>query len=91
MTAVVVFLVLVVLVALGLQRNHARQRYHPAALAGSGTATDRDAERVATDLAAARQVTFATAPGADLRSAGAGGANERTPCAVSAAPAHFAR
>jgi hypothetical protein len=64
MTATVVFLVLIALIVLGLQHNHARQRYHRDALAGSGTATDRDAERVVIDLAAAGgEVTFAAAHG----------------------------
>jgi hypothetical protein len=52
MTATVVFGVLIVLIALALQRNHARQRYDQP-LAGSPTVRDRDAERVSADLTAA--------------------------------------
>ena len=51
MTATVVFGVLIVLIVLALQRNHARQRYDRG-LAGSGTVRDRDAERVVADTAA---------------------------------------
>ena len=92
MTATVVFLVLIALIALGLQHNHARQRYHRDALAGSGTATDRDAERVVIDLAAAGgEVTFAAARAADLRSPGSTTRITRTPCVVSVAPGHSGR
>jgi hypothetical protein len=85
MAATVVFLVLIALIVLGLQRNHARQRYDRASLAGSGTATDRDAERVVTDLAAAGgEVTFGT----DLRSSGP---TSRMPCVVSVVPGHSVR
>jgi hypothetical protein len=52
MTAVVVFLVLIALVVAALQRNHLRQGRHGQPLAGSGTATDRDDERVSADLSA---------------------------------------
>ncbi|HEX5406623.1 MAG TPA: hypothetical protein VFX16_30490 [Pseudonocardiaceae bacterium] len=89
MTAIVFFLVLIALIAVGLQHNHTRQSYRRAALAGSGTATDRDAERVVIDLAAAgREVTFDAATGTDPRSTIG---IDRTPCAVPAASGHFAR
>ncbi len=52
MAATVVFGVLIVLIFLAVQRNHARQRYGQRGLAGSGTALDRDAERVSADAAA---------------------------------------
>jgi hypothetical protein len=92
MTATVVFLVLIARIVLGLQHNHARQRYHRASLAGAGTATDRDAERVVIDLAAAGgEVTFAAAHGTDLRSPGSTAGINRTPCAVPVVPGHSAR
>jgi hypothetical protein len=53
MTATVIFLAFLALLAVAVERNHARQRYHSPALAGSDTATDRDAERISTDLEAA--------------------------------------
>lgn len=56
MTATIVLLVLIALVVLALQRNHARQRYHRQQdLAGSPAARDRDAERVLSDLWAVRR------------------------------------
>jgi hypothetical protein len=51
MTAIAALLVLIGLIVLGLQHNHARQRYHRPGLAGSGTVIDRDVERVLADLA----------------------------------------
>lgn len=67
MGAIVILLIIIGLVVLGLQRNHARQRDGTRSLAGSGTAADRDAERVVVDLDAARSrraagVTFADRP-----------------------------
>lgn len=67
MGATVILLIIIGLVVMGLQRNHARQRDGTRSLAGSGTATDRDAERVVVDLEAARSrrtggVTFAERP-----------------------------
>lgn len=67
MGAIVILLIIIGLVLLGLQRNHARQRDGTRSLAGSGTAPDRDAERVVVDLEAARSrrtggVTFADRP-----------------------------
>jgi hypothetical protein len=53
MTATLVFGVLIVVIVLALQRNDARQRNRPRDPAGSATVRDRDAERVAADLAAA--------------------------------------
>ena len=50
MTATVIFLMFLALLAAAVERNHARQRYHSSALAGSDTATDRDAERISADL-----------------------------------------
>jgi hypothetical protein len=55
MTALIALLVLLALVAVALERNHARQRYHRPTLAGSGTATDRDTERVVADLGSAHE------------------------------------
>ncbi|HKN98378.1 MAG TPA: hypothetical protein VJX10_14755 [Pseudonocardiaceae bacterium] len=67
MGTIVVLLVIIGLIVMGLQRNHARQRDGTRSPAGSGTATDRDAERVVVDLEAARSrraggVTFADRP-----------------------------
>jgi hypothetical protein len=53
MTATVIFLMFLALLAVAVERNHARQRYHSASLAGSDTATDRDAERISAELEAA--------------------------------------
>ncbi|HEX3647489.1 MAG TPA: hypothetical protein VHV49_03620 [Pseudonocardiaceae bacterium] len=55
MGAIVILLIIIGLIVLGLQRNHARQRdANRRSLAGSGNVTDRDAERVVVDLEAAR-------------------------------------
>lgn len=67
MGAVVIFVIIIGLTVLALQRNYARQRDGTRSLAGSGTATDRDAERVVVDLEATRArrsggVTFADRP-----------------------------
>lgn len=78
MAETLAFGVIILLIALGLQRNHVRQRYHPATPAGSTTATDRDVERVWSDLSSA------------TTAAGPAGSN-RTSHAVSVASGHFAR
>jgi hypothetical protein len=54
MTAIAALLVLIGLIVLGLQHNHARQRYHRPGLTGSATVVDRDVERVLADLAVTR-------------------------------------
>jgi hypothetical protein len=66
MAAMTTLVIILGLVVLALQRNHARQRDGTRRLAGSGTAVDRDVERVVVDLEAAgarRGVTFADRPG----------------------------
>lgn len=78
MAETLAFGVIILLIALALQRNHVRQRYHPMTPAGSTTATDRDVERVAADLSSATTAVDPTR-------------NNRTSCAVSVAPEHFAR
>ncbi|HEX3588815.1 MAG TPA: hypothetical protein VHV74_04215 [Pseudonocardiaceae bacterium] len=78
MAETLAFGVIILLIALALQRNHVRQRYHPATPAGSTTATDRDVERVAADLSSA--ATAADPMGSN-----------RTSQAVSVATGHFAR
>jgi hypothetical protein len=67
MGAIVTVLIVIGLIVLGLQRNHVRNRDGTRRLAGSGTTTDRDAERVVVDLEAARSrrsggVTFGERP-----------------------------
>ncbi|MQA24802.1 MAG: hypothetical protein GEU94_04885 [Micromonosporaceae bacterium] len=52
MTALLLFTLVAGLVIYGLQRNHVRQSRHPA-LAGSVNFTDRDADRVRAEVAAA--------------------------------------
>ena len=56
MAEILAFGVLILLILLGLQRNHVRQRYHPTTPAGGTTAADRDAERVAADLMTASTI-----------------------------------
>lgn len=55
MTVTVVFLILLALIVVAIERNYTRQRYHGPTLAGSDTATDRDAERVTADLKSAHE------------------------------------
>jgi hypothetical protein len=67
MGAIVILVIIIGLVVMALQRNHVRQRDGRRSLDGSGTITDRDAERVAVDIDAARAhrpggVTFADRP-----------------------------
>lgn len=52
MTAMIVLAVLIGLIVLGLQRNHARRWYPDRRPAGDGTKPDRDAERVLVDMSA---------------------------------------
>jgi hypothetical protein len=67
MGAIVILVIIIGLIVMALQRNHVRQRDERRSLDGSGTITDRDAERVVVDIAAARAqrsggVTFADRP-----------------------------
>ena len=59
MTEILAFGVLILLILLGLQCNHVRQRYHPATPAGGTTAADRDVERVTADLVSASTIAGA--------------------------------
>ncbi len=77
MAEMVVFLVLIVLVVYGVERNDARHRYPRPRLFGSAAATDRDAERLSAELAAtdaherrqnARRLTVAGGSAARIRS-----------------------